>query len=117
MLMKSLILVFTVGFFNFADADQVGIASFYGGKFQGRKMANGDKFNKFKISAAHKTIPLGSTVKITNLSNKKTITCKIVDRGPYIKGRILDLSLAARNALDFDGLTKVSVRVVQKPAT
>lgn len=117
MLMKSIILIFTVGFFNNIHADQIGIASFYGGKFHGKKMANGDKFNKYKISAAHKTIPLGSTVKITNLKNKKSIICKIVDRGPFVKGRILDLSLAARNALDFDGLTKVSVKIVQKPAT
>jgi rare lipoprotein A len=113
--MKSIIFVILSGITAASNADQVGVASYYGGKFHGRKMANGELFNKYKISAAHRSIPLGSVVKITNLKNKISITCKIADRGPYVRGRILDLSLAARNALRFDGLTKVSIRVVKKP--
>ena len=108
-LFSTLLLVTINGF-----CDEIGVASFYGGKFHGRKMANGKVFNKYKISAAHKRIPLGSIIKITNLKNKKHILCEVSDRGPYIKGRILDISLAARNALDFDGLTKVSIKIVKK---
>lgn len=114
--MKSVILAAMLIFFGLSHADQVGIASYYGTKFHGKKMANGKKFNKWAISAAHKTLPLGTVVKITNLKNNKSITTIISDKGPFIRGRILDLSLGAMIALNFDGLTKVSLKVIKEPA-
>lgn len=112
--MKSAFLIIMLLFTNIAIADQVGIASYYGAKFHGKKMANGKRFNKWAISAAHRKLPLGTVIKITNLENKKSITTTVSDRGPYVKGRILDLSLGARLALDFDGLAKVSLKVIKK---
>ena len=112
--MKSIFLAVLLLVSVSGNADQVGIASYYGGKFHGRKMANGKTFNKWAISAAHKTLPLGTIVRITNLENKKSIITVISDRGPFIKNRILDLSLGAKMALDFDGLVKVSVKVIKK---
>ena len=88
---------------------QIGIASYYGKKFHKKLTANGETFNMYKVSAAHKTYPLGTKVKVTNLENGKSIKLFINDRGPFAKGRILDLSYKAARKLDFvnQGTTKV----------
>lgn len=93
---------------------QVGLASWYGPKYQGRKTANGETFDMNKVSAAHKKLPLGSVVKVTNLKNGKTLIVRINDRGPYIRGRIIDLSRAAAEKLDMmkDGVVKVRVELI-----
>ncbi len=94
-----------------------GVSSFYGlnDGFDGNLTANGEVFDKDGISAAHKTLPLNSIVKVTNLDNGKTVTMKINDRGPYIKGRILDCSYGAAKKLDFvdNGTANVKVQVIK----
>jgi rare lipoprotein A (peptidoglycan hydrolase) len=88
----------------------VGEASWYGPGFDGKKTASGDIFDDSKLTAAHKTIPLGSKAKITNLTNGKTVEVKINDRGPFVEGRIVDLSHAAAKSL---GLTERGIAKVQ----
>tara|TARA_Y100000996_G_scaffold414281_1_gene404707 strand:+ start:2397 stop:2825 length:429 start_codon:yes stop_codon:yes gene_type:complete len=94
-----------------------GISSFYGlnDGFDGNLTANGEIYDKDGISAAHKTLPLNSVVKVTNLSNGKSLTLRINDRGPYIDGRILDCSYGAALKLDFvqEGTTEVKVKVIK----
>lgn len=74
-------------------------ASYYGGHFQGRKTASGERFNTYDLTAAHKTYKFGTRVKVTNPSNGKSVTVRINDRGPFIAGRCLDLSTAAMQAV------------------
>jgi rare lipoprotein A len=69
-----------------------GEASYYGPQFNGRKMANGEPFNPNSNSAAHRTLPLGTTAKVTNLENGRSVNVKVEDRGPYARGRVIDLS-------------------------
>lgn len=94
-----------------------GISSYYGlnDGFDGNLTANGEIFDKDGISAAHKTLPLNSIVKVTNLSNGKSLTLRINDRGPYIDGRILDCSYGAALELDFvqEGTTEIKVKVIK----
>jgi rare lipoprotein A len=71
---------------------QTGEASYYGREFNGRPMANGAKFNPNSASAAHRSLPLGTKAKVTNLKNGRTTTVKVEDRGPYARGRVLDVS-------------------------
>lgn len=96
---------------------QVGKASYYSNKFQGRKMANGDRYRKSKLTAAHNTLPFGTKVKVTNQQNGKTVKVKITDRGPHARGRIVDLSLAAANRLDMvaAGIAPVKLKVIRQP--
>ena len=95
--------------------DEIGLASWYGKKFHGKPTANGETFNMYKVSAAHKTLPLGTRVKVTNLNNGKSIRLTINDRGPFKKGRILDLSYKAAQKLGFvnEGTTKVRIDVIK----
>ena len=83
--------------------------------FDGNLTANGETYDKDGISAAHKTLPLNSIVRVTNLNNGKSVKLKINDRGPYIKGRILDCSYGAAKELDFvqQGTTEVKVEVIK----
>lgn len=74
---------------------QTGIASFYANKYQGRQTANGERFNQKALTAAHKTLRFGTRVKVTNVKNNKSVVVRINDRGPFIKGRIIDLSKSA----------------------
>ncbi len=92
-----------------------GVASYYADKFVGRTTANGDKYKHNKLTAAHQTLPFGTKVKVTNLSNKKTVVVVINDRGPFVKGRIIDLSKSAAKKLDFinAGITKVRIKVLR----
>ena len=72
-----------------------GSASYYGARFAGRKTANGEIFNPRKLTAAHRTLPFGSKVKVTNRRNGKSVVVRINDRGPFARGRVIDLSRAA----------------------
>lgn len=74
---------------------QKGEASWYGPGFNGKKTANGETFNMYKLTAAHKKLPFGTKVKVTNLQNGKSVIVRINDRGPFVKGRIIDLSKKA----------------------
>ncbi|HEY0029198.1 MAG TPA: septal ring lytic transglycosylase RlpA family protein [Bacteroidia bacterium] len=91
-----------------------GKASYYAKKFEGRKTASGEKFSNKKLTAAHKTLPFGTRVKIINLSNNKEVTVTINDRLPKKSSRIIDLSQKAAKELDFikAGITKVSLEVL-----
>ena len=96
-------------------AYQIGIASYYGKKFHGRKTANGETFNMYKVSAAHRVLPLGTVVKVTHLENGRWVVAKVNDRGPYIEGRILDLSFAAALELEMvrQGTARVMIEIVE----
>ena len=88
---------------------QIGKASWYGKLFNGRKTASGERFNMNALTCAHRSLPLGSWVRVTNLSNKKSIFVRVNDRGPVPRSRIMDLSYAAARKLGMDGLAQVSV--------
>jgi len=94
--------------------DEVGTASWYGGRFHGRKTASGEVFDKSKLTAAHPTLPLPVIAKVTNLSNGRSVKVRINDRGPFAHGRIIDVSRAAATELGFigDGVAKVRVQVI-----
>ncbi|MBA7687475.1 Endolytic peptidoglycan transglycosylase RlpA [subsurface metagenome] len=94
-----------------ALSSQEGLASWYGGKFQGRRTANGEIFDTNKLTAAHKTLPFGTLVKVTNLTNGKSTMVRINDRGPFVEGRIIDLSRAAAAAIGMAGRGVVRVRI------
>ena len=89
----------------------VGIASYYGHVHQGRRMANGQRFDESKLTAASRTLPLGARVKVTSLQNQKSVIVTITDRGPAVKTRVIDLSTAAARALGMisRGVDKVRV--------
>ena len=93
-----------------------GIASYYADFYEGRTTANGEKFRQNKITAAHKTLPFGTIVKVTNLANNKTVVVRINDRGPYVKGRIIDLTKAAAKEIDMigAGISKVKIKYKKK---
>lgn len=94
--------------------EEIGYSSWYGQKFHGHKTANGEIFDMFALTAAHKTLPLPSFARVTNLENNKTITVRVNDRGPFHDDRILDLSYGAAKKLGFHGkgVTKVRVEVI-----
>jgi len=94
--------------------DETGIASWYGTKFHGRKTSSGEPYDVYKISAAHKSLPLPTWVKVTNLENKRTLVVRVNDRGPFKEGRIIDLSYAAAVQLGVfpKGTAKVRVQAI-----
>ncbi len=94
---------------------ETGVASFYSEKFHGRVTYSGEKFDMNGISAAHPFYPMGTLVRVTNLSNGKKLVLEINDRSPLKSGRIIDLSLGAARKLDFEneGLAKVKVEVLK----
>lgn len=91
---------------------EIGEASWYGPGFHGRKTANGERFNTYEFTAAHKTLPFGTLLKVTNLGNNLYTVVRINDRGPYIRGRIIDLSKAAKDAIDMGGTTQVKIEQI-----
>jgi rare lipoprotein A len=86
-----------------------GIASWYGPRFQGKLTANGERFNTQTLTAAHKTLPFGTRVRVRSLSDAKEVIVRINDRGPFVKGRIIDLSQAAARVLGFVGVKQVVI--------
>ena len=94
---------------------EVGYASWYGKDFHGRRMADGGTYDMYAMIAAHKTLPLGTKVRVTNLSNRKSVVVIIRDRGPYVEGRIIDLSNRAAKLLGMreKGVTKVRIEVLR----
>lgn len=96
---------------------EFGIASWYGPEFQGRITASGTPFDDRKLTAAHRTLPLGTRVKVTNLKNGRSVVVKINDRGPVPRRRLIDLSRAAAERLGFThrGLAPVKVSAIEKP--
>ncbi len=90
---------------------QEGEASWYGPNFHGKTTANGERYNMLRLTAAHQKLPFNTLVRVTNLSNGKIATVRINDRGPFLKGRILDLSYAAARALGASGAGVIPVRI------
>lgn len=88
---------------------QTGLASWYGPRFHNKLTASGEVFDQDDLTAAHRTLPWGTRVKVTNLTNGKSVDVRINDRGPFVKGRIIDLSRAAARELDMveQGITNV----------
>ena len=95
---------------------ETGNASYYGDEFVRRPMANGRKFSQHKLTAAHKTLPLGTKVTVINLTNHKRVRVHITDRGPFVKGRIIDLSKKAARRIDMihDGVDPVKIKYKKK---
>ena len=95
---------------------QKGEASYYADKFHNRKTANGEKYNKYAITAAHRRIPFNSLVEVKNLDNGKSLMVRVNDRGPFIKGRIIDVSRTAAEMLGMirSGTAKVEIRMVKE---
>jgi rare lipoprotein A len=92
----------------------VGVASYYGAKFQGRRTASGEIYNAEELTAAHRTLPFGTQLKVTNLRNKKSVVVQINDRGPHVRGRIIDLSKAAARKIGImrTGTARVKLEVL-----
>lgn len=97
-----------------AEFREAGAASWYGKRFQGRPTASGTPFDMYAMTAAHRTLPLGSKIRVTNRSSGKAVLLTVNDRGPYIDGRVLDVSFAAARELGFvqKGLAKVRVETL-----
>lgn len=96
--------------------DEVGLSSWYGQKFQGRPTASGEPFDRMKMTGAHRTLPIGSVIKIQNLENNKEAVVRINDRGPFVDERIVDVSEKTAEILEFKdkGITKVGIKVLKK---
>lgn len=96
-----------------------GIASWYGPGFHGKPTASGEIFDTHALTAAHRTLPFDSIVEVSNLDNGKRVRVRINDRGPFIRGRVIDLSKAGAKAIDMigPGTARVSLRVVKRPST
>lgn len=94
-----------------------GYASWYAGKFQGRLTANGERFDTNQLTAAHKTLPFDSVVEVRHIGNGRTVTVRINDRGPFVEGRVIDLSRAAAEQLDMtaEGIAQVELTILEKP--
>lgn len=97
------------------DGTQVGMASWYGEDYHGNKTTSGEVYDMHKLTAAHCCLPLGTSVKVTNLANGKSVKVKINDRGPFKKGRIIDLSYAAAKEIGLigAGTQKVKIKVIK----
>ncbi len=93
---------------------QYGISSYYGPKFHGKLTANGEIFDMYKVSAAHRYLAIGTLIKVTNLDNNRTLNIRINDRGPYVNNRILDCSYAAALKLGFveQGTANIKLEVL-----
>lgn len=96
-----------------------GKASYYADKFHGRRTANGELFDMNELTAAHKTLPFGTVVEVTNLVNNRSVVVRINDRGPFVGGRIIDLSKKAAEVIDMinAGVVEVEVRILQRGRT
>ena len=96
-----------------STAANAGLASWYGPGFHGKRTASGEIYNMHAMTAAHRTLPFGSKVRVTNKSNGKSVVVKINDRGPFKSGRVIDLSKQANRSLKCD-LCRVTVKVLSK---
>ena len=96
---------------------QVGIASWYGPGFQGKPTANGELYNMYAFTAAHKSLPFGTIVKVVDLATGRSVVVRINDRGPFVPGRIIDLSYAAAEALGIvnEGTAEVGLVIIKRP--
>ncbi|MFB3919885.1 endolytic peptidoglycan transglycosylase RlpA [Candidatus Velamenicoccus archaeovorus] len=111
------VVLFVYGLMEFHDLySMTGIASWYGKRFMGKKTADGEVFDPEKMTAAHRRLAMGTLVRVTNLRNGRQVTVRINDRGPYIPGRVIDLSRAAARQMGMleKGLAPVKMEIVAK---
>lgn len=96
--------------------EEKGLASWYGSRFHKKRTSSGERYNMYKLTAAHKTLPLDSYVLVTNIKNGKQVVVKVNDRGPFVRNRLIDLSYAAAKKLGILGLgtAAVNVKAVEK---
>ena len=113
----------TIAFSNLCHAQTQGKASFYGNGFHGRITSDGSRYHKDSLTCAHRTLPFGTLLKVTNKSNGKEVVVRVTDRGPFVRGRVVDLSMAAAKQLGMvsQGVAPVQVEAVghvskRKPA-
>lgn len=99
---------------NTSSSTMRGGASYYADKYDGRKTASGEVFRQNKLTAAHRTLPFGTMVRVKNIKNGKTVDVKVNDRGPFVSGRIIDLSRSAAEKIDLirEGVAEVEVTVL-----
>jgi len=114
LIIVGLVCVFVLAIYNCSQTRSAGYASWYGEDFKGKKTANGEVFDPSRLTAAHKTLPFGTRLRVTHLKNKKEVIVTINDRGPYKRGRIIDLSEAAARKLDMldEGVAKVRIKKI-----
>lgn len=100
-------------------ASEVGLASYYADRYHGRTTASGETFDTHALTAAHRTLRFGTLVKVTQLDNNRSVIVRINDRGPFVEGRVIDLSRAAAEELQITraGLAKVKVEIIPPPAS
>jgi rare lipoprotein A len=97
-------------------SSQEGLASVYGKQFNGKSTASGERYDSHALTAAHRTLPLGTDIRVTNLENGRSVRVRVNDRGPHVRGRIVDLSSSAAAALGFStGVVRVKVEVLRHP--
>jgi rare lipoprotein A len=98
-----------------ADSELEGLASWYGGKFDGRLTSSGEVFDADALTAAHRTLPFGTLVRVTNVENGRTAVVRVNDRGPFVEGRVIDLSRAAAQQLDMlgQGVARVTLEILE----
>lgn len=98
-------------------ADLEGLASWYGEEFNGRLTASGEIYDMYAMTAAHRTLPLGTVVEVENLENGKKVRVRINDRGPFVAGRVIDLSRGAARKLEMraQGVVRVRLKIIRKP--
>ena len=95
-----------------SSGGQSGIASWYGGNFHGRQTASGERYNQNALTAAHRSLPFGTRVRVTNTSTGSSVVVRINDRGPFVGGRVIDLSRAAASTIGINGLGHVKLAVL-----
>ncbi len=100
-----------------ALSTSTGVASWYGPGFDGKQTVSGERFNQNHLTAAHKTLPFGTVVRVMNLQNGRSVEVRINDRGPFIRGRVIDLSKAAAQEIGLiqQGIGRVELRVLSMP--
>lgn len=91
----------------------VGYATYYGPGFHGKKTASGEVFDMYKMTCAHRTLPFGTILIVTNISNDKSVKVRVNDRGPFVKGVIIDLSMGAAKKIGLDGKEKVEIKILK----
>ncbi len=114
---STLLVGIAVGLAFYGPYYEVGIASWYGPGFHGNLTANGETYDMHGVSAAHKTLPFGTVVRVIEFDTRRSIVVRINDRGPFVDGRIIDLSKGAAQELGIvdKGITKVGLRIVRWP--
>lgn len=112
----TVLLLLLISFSSVSAQVEKGQASFYADKFEGRITASGEKYMHSQLTAAHKSLPFGTILRVTNLKNNKSVIVRVNDRGPFVKGRIVDLSKSAAQTLDFEkqGVAKVAIEVIDR---